>query len=54
MYYEFLENLNFFNKLAKNIGKKYKETYRLSMEQALSLNKGYMIVYYDCLLILMY
>ena len=36
----------FFNKLVKGIGKKYKETYRLTREQQFTLNKGDMIVFF--------
>jgi hypothetical protein len=36
----------YFNKLVKGIGKKYKETYRLTKDQQFSLNKGNMIVFF--------
>jgi hypothetical protein len=36
----------YFNKLVKGIGKKYKESYRLTREQQSSLNDGKMIVFF--------
>ena len=36
----------YFNKLAKGIGKKYKETYRLTREQQFKLNDGHMKVFF--------
>ena len=36
----------YFNKLVKGIGKKYKETYRLTRDQQFSENKGDMIVFF--------
>tara|TARA_Y100000593_G_C4214566_1_gene288561 strand:- start:27 stop:539 length:513 start_codon:yes stop_codon:yes gene_type:complete len=36
----------YFNKLVKGIGKKYKETYRLTREQIFTLNEGNKIVFF--------
>ncbi len=38
---------SYFNKVANALGKKYKETYRLSSQQKNYLNYGNMIIYYD-------
>ena len=38
---------SYYDKLVSNIGKKYKEKYRLTAEQAVGLNEGNMIIYYE-------
>ncbi len=38
---------SFYAKIAISLGKKYKEKYRLTAEQAVGLNEGNMIIYYE-------
>jgi len=38
---------SYYAKLSTGLGKKYKEKYRLTAEQAVGLNKGAMIIYYE-------